>query len=59
MEPPFNVAQFKVFPLLVFNFNGPRTINSVLNYFHLRFSSVQCSNPLIPKDTLNRDFTVD
>jgi hypothetical protein len=40
-----SVPQFKVFPLLMFNFSDPKSVISVTNYFYLRFLSVYCSNP--------------
>jgi hypothetical protein len=58
VEPPFNVLQFKVFPYLSINLNDFKSIISVLNYLHLIFSSVQCSNPLLLKETLHKGFTV-
>jgi hypothetical protein len=53
VNPPFNVPQFKVFPHLMFNFNDPKSIISMLNVLHSR-----CSNLLFHKETLNGDFTV-
>jgi hypothetical protein len=29
-------------------FSDPKSTISALNYFHIKFSSVQCSNPLLP-----------
>jgi len=37
-------------------FNYPKT-TSVLNFFQLRFCSVQCLKPLLSKETICRDFT--
>jgi hypothetical protein len=39
-EPPFNVIPFKAAPGLRFNFNDPKSVMRILNFFHLRFSSV-------------------
>jgi hypothetical protein len=58
MEPPLNVPQCNDFHHLMFNFNNSKSIISALNYLHLRFSSVQCSNPLISNKTLNEGFTI-
>jgi hypothetical protein len=35
MEPLYNVPWFKVLPHLAFNFSDPKTIMSVLKFFHL------------------------
>jgi hypothetical protein len=40
-----------VFPPLTFNFINPKSI-SVLNFVHLKFIPIWCSNPLLPKETL-------
>jgi hypothetical protein len=52
MEAPFNVSQFKIFPHLTFSFSDPKSTISALNFLHLRFNPVQCSDPLVPKETL-------
>lgn len=44
-----NIHQFELYPYVVFNSNDPKSILSALNYFHLRFSSILCSNPLFPQ----------
>jgi hypothetical protein len=43
---------------IMFNFSDPKSAISVINYLHLRFPSVRCSNPLLRKQTLNGDFSV-
>jgi hypothetical protein len=42
----------------MFKSNDPKSIISVLNYLHLRFSSAVTLYPLVPKEILNRGFTV-
>jgi hypothetical protein len=37
LEPPFNVARFKVFCHLMFNFDDPKSICLVLTDLHSRF----------------------
>jgi hypothetical protein len=37
---PLNVPGFKIFLHLMFSFNYPKAISSLLNYFNCRFSSV-------------------
>lgn len=59
VELPFIFPWFKVFPLLKLNFNYTGSVISVLNFFHLRFFTVQCSNPLLPEETLHGDFAVN
>jgi hypothetical protein len=56
VEPPFEVHQFKVFPHLNFKFSDHKSTISVLNFAHLRFYSVWCWNPFVPKRNLKRDF---
>jgi hypothetical protein len=58
VERPLNVPQFKVFPHLMFNFIDPKSIILVLNFLRLKFSSVECSNPLLAQETLNGGFTI-
>jgi hypothetical protein len=45
-------------PHLMLNFSNLKSVVSLLNYLHSRFSSVQCSNPPLTKKTLNRNFTL-
>lgn len=40
----------KSFHHLMFNCNDPKSIISALNFLHLGFFSVQCSNALVPED---------
>lgn len=58
MKLPYNILLFKVFLHLLFSFNKLKSINSVLNYHHLRFSSHKCSDPLLLIQILNDSFTV-
>jgi hypothetical protein len=37
---------------LKFTFNGLKSVILVTDFLHFRFSSVQCSNPLFPKETI-------
>jgi hypothetical protein len=54
----FNALSFKDIPHLIFNFNDPKSIIiSMLNYMHVKLSSVYCLNLLLPKEALN-SFTV-
>jgi hypothetical protein len=56
VQPPFNVPQYKGLSHLAFNFESPKSVISLSNFLHLRFSSVYSSNSLIPKETLNEGF---
>jgi hypothetical protein len=49
--------KFEVYPHSMFNFNNRRSIFKVLNFPQLAFPSVYRSDPLLPKKTLNGDFT--
>lgn len=57
MESVFDVPQFKIFTHLMVNFSDSRSLISLINNFHVRFSSVWYSNRLFPHKT-NRGFTV-
>jgi hypothetical protein len=58
IQPPDNVPEFKVFPHLMLNFLDLKSLISLLNILRLPFYSIQWSNPLISKTTLNTGFTV-
>lgn len=55
---PINVSWFKLYHHLVSNFNDLISVISVLHFFHLRFCSVQHSNPLFPREALNGVYLV-
>jgi hypothetical protein len=58
VKPPFYIPIFNVFLHLTLNFNNPKSIISLLNFFQSKLSSCSCSNPLLPLKTLNRGYTV-
>lgn len=43
--PWATVSWFKVLPYLMFSFSDPKSVISILNYLHLKFSSVYVWNP--------------
>lgn len=57
-EPSFSVPLFRVFLQRTLNCNDSKTLTSALNYVALRFSSVKCSYPVLPKEITNEDLTV-
>jgi hypothetical protein len=58
VKPSFSFPRFNVYPHLRINFNDLNPLISVLNFLHLRFFSHCCSSSLLPKETLNRRFTI-
>jgi hypothetical protein len=56
---PIALPSFHIFQglHLTFNFDYPKWIISLLSFLHLRFSSVLCSNPLLPIEHVYRGFT--
>jgi hypothetical protein len=52
------VPQLKVFLHINVPFQLSQVITMMLNFLHLGYSSVECPNPMISKETLNGVFIV-